>query len=139
MITSFVQGRMRIRDKKLKNKLIADEIENRITQFKGILGFSINHRVGSLLIFYDKAVLQLQKIIYVLEDYLGGDAAKTRYKKYAASITDRTIVNFAMLASLAVSMFGAAADIVVIHITAGIVFLGFLGLHIFRYKNMLFA
>jgi hypothetical protein len=137
MIASFVEGRIRLRDEKLKNKAVVDEIRKRAAQLRGISDVSINQRTGSLLIFYDRAVLRLEQALHILEDYL--DAAKTECRKYAVSITNRKIVNPGMLASLALSMFGAALDIAALHITAGIVFLGFLGLHIFRYKNMLFA
>jgi hypothetical protein len=137
MIASFVAGRIRLRDEKLKNRAVVAEIQKRAAQLKGISDVSINQRTGSLLIFYDRVVLRLEQVLHILADYL--DAAKTECRKYAFSITNRKIVNLGMLASLAVSMFGAVLDIAVLHITAGIIFLGFLGLHIFRYKNMFFA
>jgi hypothetical protein len=141
MIASFVEGRIRLRDEKLKNRAVVDEIQKRAAQLRGISDVSINQRTGSLLIFYDRVVLRLEQALHILTDYF--DAAKTECRKYAVSITtnitNRKIVNLGMLASLALSMFGAALDIAVLHITAGIVFLGFLGLHLFRYKNMFFA
>ncbi len=133
MIASFVEGRIRIRDEKLKSISAVSHIERKLSQFKGITDVSINRRSRSLLILYDKAILKLEQLLHVLADYL--DAAKTECRKYAVSITDRKIVNRAMLASLTLSMFGAAIDITAVHIIAGIVFLGFLGLHLFRYKT----
>lgn len=137
MIASFVEGRLRIRDEKLKNRAAADEIQRLITPVKGIFDVSINQRTGSLLIFYDRAILKLEQLLHVLADYL--NTTKPECKRYAVSLTDRKIVNLGMLLSLAVSMFGAAIDITAIHIAGGIIFLVFWGLHIFRYKNMLFA
>lgn len=137
MIASFVDGRIRIKDEKLKSIAVISHIEKKLLQFKGILDVSINRRTRSLLILYDKTILRFEQILHALADYL--DITKARCKKYAASITDRKIANFVMLASLAVSMFAAAADIAALHITAGVVFLGFLGMHIFRNKNILFA
>lgn len=159
MIASFVEGRIRLRDEKFKNRAVGDEIQKNVAHLKGILNVSINRRTGSLLIFYDKAGLRLEQVLHILADYL--DAAKTEWGlsqncghspriKYGAgsdfgtvpvarvSITNRKIVNLGMLASLAVSMLGAAADIAALHIAAGIIFLGFVGLHIFRYKTHMF-
>jgi hypothetical protein len=149
MITSFIDGRIRIRDEKLKSIAVVSHMEKRLSQLKGILNVSINQRTGSILIFYDRTVLRIEQALHVLADYL--DIVRVVCKSRISSIADRKIVNpvrrlcllngvnLGMLASLAVSMFGAALDIAVLHITAGIVFLGFLGLHIFRYKNMFFA
>jgi len=137
VITSFIDGRIRIRDEKLKSISVVSHIQRTLSQFKGITDVSINRRSRSLLILYDKTILKLEQLLHVLADYL--DAAKTECRKYVVSLTDRKIVNLAMLASLAVSMFGAAIDIAAVHIAGGIVFLGFLGLHFFRYKNILFA
>lgn len=136
MITSCIDGRIRIRDEKLESIAIASHIEKRLSQFKGIVYVAINRRTRSLLIFYDKTILKFEQVLHVLADYL--DIAKAESKRRISCIADRKIVNLGMLASLAVSMLGAAADIAALHITAGIIFLGFLGLHIFRYKNMLF-
>lgn len=145
MITSFIDGRLRIRDEKLESIATASHIEKRLSQFKGIVHVAINRRTRSLLIFYDKTILKFEQVLHVLADYL--DIAKAENKRRISCIADRKIVNpvrnvrvkaisngvkLGMLASLAMSMFGAVLDIAVLHITAGIVFLGFLGLHIFR-------
>jgi hypothetical protein len=137
MITSFIDGRLRIRDEKLESIATASHIEKRLSQFKGIVHVAINRRTRSLLICYDKTILKFEQVLHVLADYL--DIAKAESKRRISCVADRKIVKLGMLASLAVSMFGAVLDIAVLHITAGIVFLGFLGLHIFRYKNMLFV
>jgi hypothetical protein len=136
MITSFIDGRIRIRDEKLESIAVVSHIEKRLSQLKGIVYVSINRRTRSLLIFYDKTILRLEQVLHVLADYL--DIAKAENKRRISCIADRKIVNLGMLVSLALSMLGAVADIAALHITAGIIFLGFLGLHIFRYKNMLF-
>lgn len=130
MITSFIDGRLRIRDEKLESIATASHIEKRLSQFKGIVHVAINRRTRSLLIFYDKTILKFEQVLHVLADYL--DIAEAENKRCISCIADRKIVNLGMLVSLALSMFGAVLDIAVLHITAGIVFLGFLGLHIFR-------
>jgi len=157
VIASFVEGRIRLRDEKFKNRAVGDEIQKNVAHLKGILNVSINQRTGSLLIFYDKTILKLEQLLHVLADYLDAAKAVSRkanrglsqnyghspHIKYEAghsdletvpvarvSITNRKIVKLGMLASLAVSMLGAAADIAALHITAGIIFLGFVGLHI---------
>lgn len=130
MITSFIDGRLRIIDEKLESIATASHIEKRLSQFKGIVHVAINRRTRSLLIFYDKTILKFEQVLHVLADYL--DIAEAENKRCISCIADRKIVNLGMLVSLALSMFGAVLDIAVLHITAGIVFLGFLGLHIFR-------
>lgn len=137
MIASFIDGRIRIRDEKLKSISTGSHIKTKLLQFKGITDVTINHRTGSLLILYDKVILRLEHILHVLADYL--EVAKIKYSKGINFITDRKIVNIGMLSSLALSMFGAVADATSLHIIAGVIFLGFLALHLFRYKNMLFA
>jgi len=137
MITSFVDGRIRIRDEKLKGIAVVSHIQKKLSQLKGIMDFSINHRTGSLLILYDKTILRLEQILHLLGDYL--DIAKIEFRKFINFVADKKIINLGMFTSLAVSMLSAALDIAALHITAGVVFLGFLSLHIFRYKNMFFA
>lgn len=141
MIASFINGRIRIRDEKLKSIAAASHIEKKLSHLKGILNVSINRRAGSILIFYDKTVWRIEQALYALADYLADylDIGRVGCKRRISCIADRKTVNLGMLVSLALSMFAAALDIAALHITAGIVFLGFLGLHLFRYKNMLFA
>lgn len=137
MIVSSIDGRVRIKDKKLKASDIVSKIKNKLLQNEGIKDIYTNHRTGSLLILYDRTILRLEQILYVLADYI--EITKTQYSKGINLFANRKIINHGMLLSFALSMFGAIADVSGLHIIAGGIFLGFLALHLLRYKNVIFT
>ena len=140
MIVSFVEGRMRIRDERLKMPTIANAVEKTLMRIRGITEAAVNRRAGSILVLYARGVLKMQQILNILADYLD---INTFYRKteqvVRKPVIRRRIASIGMLFSLALSLVAALADLMPLHVILGIVFLGFLGLHLYRSKNIIFV
>lgn len=136
MITSFIEGRIRIRDEALKTDSISASIKSRLLKVKGVSGVEANTKVGSILIVYDNST-DISEVMSALKNYI--KISKTSPEK-ALRVRKGTIkkaVNTGMLASLMISLIGAAFDIKKLHITTGIIFLGFLGSHLVKFDGIL--
>lgn len=149
MIASFIDGRIRIRGENLKSQAVINEIKQ-IAKIKGITDVSANKRTGSVLILYDIAVFRLEQILNMLSDFLdisdvladipaAVSVPQKASRRQISRIVPNRILNIGMLASLAGSLFGVAVGVKFFHVAAGFLFLGFLAVHIFKYKNMLFV
>lgn len=140
MIVSFIEGRIRLRDERLRISQLADAVKEILLNIKGIKEVSANQRAGSILILYDKAVLKLEQILQVLADYLN---IRVNYEKAKQATCNpasiRRIAKIGMLLSLAISISAALLDLKALHVAFGVIFLGFLGLHLYLYKNIIFA
>lgn len=140
MIVSFVEGRMRIRDECLKMPTIANAVEKTLMRIRGITEVAVNRRAGSILVLYDRSVLKIQQILNILADYLD---INTFYRKTEQVVMNpvirRRIAKIGMPLSLAISISAALLDLKALHVAFGVIFLGFLGLHLYLYKNIIFA
>jgi len=149
MIVSFIDGRIRMRGEYLKNPAVIDAIE-RIAKINGVRDVSANRRTGSVLILYDIAVIRLEQVLSLFPGFTYLSAALMPhqasrkiagaiYESPLLSIDSLRIINTGMFAVLGLSMFGAIVGSMAVHVAAGLVFLGFLAMHIFRYRKNLFA
>lgn len=79
MVASFIDGRIRIRDEAFISRSLSCDIQDALLKNKGITRASINRRVGSLLVIYDTATMNGEKIVGLIAGYLnaGGGAAGT--------------------------------------------------------------
>ncbi|WP_333654145.1 HMA2 domain-containing protein [Dissulfurispira sp.] len=134
MIVSFIEGRIRLRHEILKRPYAAEKIKKIFLSMKGVMDISMNHKTGGMLIIYDSGVLDIKDIsrrLALLMDLRADDKKGFVYP--------RKTVNAGMLASLIISLLGAATGKTALHIAAGIVFAGFAGAHTYKYRQMLFA
>jgi hypothetical protein len=62
MIASFIDGRIRLRDRALKDPANMDLLRGFIGAQRGILDLRANSRTGSLLVYYDPTVLSREAL-----------------------------------------------------------------------------
>ncbi len=93
MVASFIDGRIRIRDKAFISRSQAFDVQGALLKNKGISRASVNRRVGSLLVIYDTAMMNGEKIVGLIGGYLhasedaagsGGKSAKPACPRHAA-------------------------------------------------------
>lgn len=142
MIVSLIDGRIRIRDIRLRGDIFSTALKERLLAQRGITEVLINCKVGSLLVFYNTAEVNTTEIINILSNYLDiADNPKTsraRSKIRKVSISKQRIIKIGMLSSLALNLIAAVLDAKALHITAGIIFLGFLGSHLIKRRRLIF-
>lgn len=153
-VTSFIDGRVRLRHPALRQHHVVAQIEPRILSVKGIRSAEFNERSGSLLVQYDPSVLSRDDLIRqalpwasYLDACLEGHTAtpptgtKAGERKPASPLRGkscwRKTVNRGMLASLAVTVGSLALGGKRIHTAAGALFLICAGLHGYRYRSQL--
>lgn len=149
MITSCIEGRIRVRDGLLRNSAVAGSLRRLLLATPGIREVSANPRAGSLLILYQQARTTLGEITALLARFLPEEASTPaapaakprpgRPRRTTAAAVRRQAVNLGMLAALLASLAGAALGAKALHIIAGLVFVGFFGLHFLDKKHFLFS
>jgi len=145
MIASMVNGRIRIRDSKLKKGVFANEFQRHLSVVTGLKGISINTMVGSALLIYDTSITSDERIIKHIGRLLDVTQETEVPKGKGAGVNhirnrvNRRAVNIGMLASLAASLIALIAGSKALHAALGLVFLGFTAVHIFKNKNLLLA
>lgn len=145
MIASMVNGRIRIRDSKLKKGVFANEFQRHLSVVTGLKGISINTKVGSALLIYDTSITSDERIIKHIGRLLDVTQETEVPKGKGAGVNhirnrvNRRAVNIGMLASLAASLIALIAGSKALHAALGLVFLGFTAVHIFKNKNLLLA
>lgn len=147
-ITSCIEGRIRVRDGLLRNSAVAASLSRLLLETPGVREVSANPRAGSLLILFQQARTTLGEITALLARVLPAEAsaspspaakARTGRPRRTAAAVKRQAVNLGMLAALLASLAGAALGAKALHIIAGLVFVGFFGLHFFDKKHFLFS
>jgi hypothetical protein len=146
VIASHIEGRIRIRDTRLRQPELLAELRQELLQIPDIKKVSWNSKVGSLLILYRKARHALKEITNFLARFLGSialPAAMTDRPTPRATapsrrpiVTRRRVVNIGMLATLLLSLLVMAGS-KQLHILAGLHFLGFLAIHLFQKRHTL--
>lgn len=84
MISSFYDGRVRIRHKALKQPELMTQVKKMLGEQNGVTSMEENPRTGSLLVHYDPAVISretLAQAACMLEEYLAGQAIKEAQPK----------------------------------------------------------
>ena len=144
MITSFIDGRVRIKDEAFRLPSLASMVRSILISTEGVKEVAVNQRVGSLLIIYDSSKINIRALIHSLRGYItmSEDIETKKMAKVSRvfkQINVRRIANTGMLASLVMTLFAAAIDFTKVHVAAGLLFLGFWSIHLFRYREMIFA
>ena len=150
MIASLVDGRIRIRDSQLRKTSVVEAIRENLLANPGIGEVAANLRIGSLLIIYDRAATNIDKILNILKQYLNLDenyqapaisrASVPNLTLPQLSLNKRKMVKVGMLTSLSVSMIGAILDIEKLHVASGVIFMSLLlGGHLYEKRRFLFT
>jgi heavy-metal-associated domain-containing protein len=147
-VTSKIPGRIRIRDQRLTRADRAEQVRSDLLAMNGVTEVTVGIRTGSLLIIYSTALSSLQGIMEYLTGLFGvteesDDSCECSFR--AADLLApgaplrRNAVNYGMLASLLISMVGIMIGLKKLHYAAGVLFLGFFGIHIFERRRAMFA
>jgi len=150
LITSCIDGRIRIRDQQLTQKAVASSTRETLSRLPGISQVTINDRVGSLLIIYSATITKLESIMETITGVLGEEQEHTNTCSDDPSPimsavrafrlpARKATVNMGMLASLVTSMIGIMIGLKKLHFAAGMIFLAFFGIHFFERRRAMFA
>lgn len=144
MITSFVDGRIRIRNSKLKESAFTGELKRHLSAVRGLKEILINLRVGSALLVYDTSITSAERIIKLIGRHLDitqdTEIPKRQVKRFSLNRVDtRRAVSIGAIASLAASLIALVAGSKTLHAAFGLAFLGIAGIHFFRNRQILFA
>ena len=141
-IVSSIPGRIRLRDKRLRDQDKLNELKNKLLQIAAVTGLKDDVRTGSILLYFDRNALELSTIeanIDAAVDQIVGKAPKSE------SLLSKKNLNrynkLLMLASL-----GASLALLKLrkkrlrrrwHALTGYLFLVNLGAHLFIYRKAL--
>jgi hypothetical protein len=148
VIVSNIDGRLRLRDERLKNPEVIEGIRKDLGDLPGLVcDISANRRVGSLLVYYEPPGSS-SDIIVAVENHLkkteeGKGLEKTdplpALLNAVKSLGTRKAIKFGMLGTLAISLVGVAFDIKKMHLISGLLFLSALGMHLSSKRRFLFT
>lgn len=135
MITSFIDGRVRLRAPALKDSTQVAEIQSMLGGYEGIARIESNLRTGSLLIEYDPGVISRDMLTFAasaLETQLASTTpeAVSGDKQYHGEA-------FLLIAALAVCLVGAATGAKSWHVLSGGVFTLLTVNHVFMRRQTL--
>ena len=163
-ITSFVDGRVRLRHPALKDAATAELVCSVVGAVDGITSVQSNPRTGSLLIFYDAEKLSREQLLELAEQGaafmpgMNGEGAPTEAAERAEGekrkpcklcapvdellgfLTKRSTTRFidrAMLVSLMASLVSLPLGNRTVHTAAGGVFVGGLLQHLLAHRKAL--
>ena len=163
-ITSFVDGRVRLRHSALKDKATAELVCTVVGGVEGITTVQANPLTGSLLIYYDAEKLTREQLLELAEqgaafitglneeeapaaETAEGEAAPRRVCKVCAPVDEvlqlltgrgtTKFVNRAMLVSLIASLAALPLGNRAVHTAAGGVFVGGVLQHLIAHRKSL--
>ena len=162
-ITSFVDGRVRLRHPALKNKKTSDLIASIVGGVEGISAVQSNPVTGSLLIYYDPEQLSREQLLELAEQgaaFIPGlndetaaqpegsdEEPSAKARKVCAPVDEvlqflcsrgtTRFVNRAMLVALAASLAGLPLGNRFLHTAAGGAFVGGMVQHLLAHRKSL--
>ncbi|HBG06145.1 MAG: hypothetical protein A2075_02485 [Geobacteraceae bacterium GWC2_58_44] len=156
VVASLVDGRVRIRDEKLKREPVLARIKEELMAAPGVTGVEANPRVGSLLVIYSAALTAVEKILKTVSELLGSGVEVSGSAEPARSFVKmpfirresfavpsvlkaRVLNNIGMLASLVLSIGLGIFGLKKLHILTGIVFVALFGKHFYERRAQMFA
>jgi len=146
-VVSETNGRMRVRDSRLRDGDAAQKVREVLIEIPGVLGVSINPRAGSALLHYEPSGNLRDEILSCIGNQLQspqsttrslGTTVRTLGKKVPVLYT-RRVVKAGLLTSLAMTLMGVIFDREKLHVVSGFVYIGFVGLHLIMKRRLLFA
>lgn len=147
-----MDGRIRIRDTSLERAELGHHLTKTLRKAKGILGADVNEISGSMLIQYDPGQTNLDTIKGLIPSSIWAEGTSRRSpedgkvvdlalwkRRNTNRLTMGRVVKGGMLSSLSVCLLFGLMGRKELHLLAGLVFLGFLQLHMTKHKNRLFS
>ena len=160
VVASVVDGRVRIRDEKLKNASTVERVKDELMANSEVSSVEGNHRVGSLLVLYDAARGAVEKILKAVSELLGSEIdlgesaapaeAKPRCSfqlrslaeklRFPASVrTKKKMLNWALLGTFLVSITAALFYLKRVHVLAGLLFTALVADHVYSRRAQMFV
>ncbi len=145
-ISSFMDGRVRLRHEILRDPVIVAQIKGFLPSVPGVQDVCINTRIGSLLLTYDAEVLSKDALLDILQQgenlldlsqYTLVKKTPCSTKKKPCSCLVRRPLNQALLLTMGGTMLFAYAGSKQVHIVAGWLFMGFNAYHIWKRRKLL--
>ena len=130
-VVSATPGRIRIRDRHLRSTERLVALSDRLSAIDGVLGIRTNPRIGSLVLLFDPAQLDIEKLEVRIEDMV--DALTKLDMPVVAKARRKQLNRYAkigMLGSLAASLALVATGQKRGHALAGALFVAGLGVHL---------
>ena len=130
IVTSFIDGRVRLRHPALRNAATADMVASMVSGVDGVESVQVNPRTGSLLIFYDAEKLSREKLLELAkqgapllpEEKKAPSGRECSVISFLLSRRAARLANRAMFVSLLCSLAGAASGMGAVHRVTGAVF-----------------
>ena len=138
MIVSTVAGRIRIRAKRLKSKKFSSHARDRIAELSGVFEVRANPGAGSLVVNYDVRETEATILEEQIETICLAVPERNDENGNGLSKTINKATKIGMVSTLAASLTYGYLGKKRPHIAYGTAFLGFAGLHMFKYANRLF-
>jgi cation transport ATPase len=146
MITSYADGRARFRHDVLQRSAVTAKIEGELASLVGVTHFTVNQRVGSLLVTYDHLQVTIDDILAVLRKHIpsfsrraADDRRKGPRRERGFQLAKRRVLNIGLIVSLAGSLIALPLKAKTAHVQLGIVFTVLSLLHAIDKKRTLFA
>ena len=139
-ITSFVDGRVRLRPPSLKRAEDAEQVRGFLVSLPGMLRVTVNSRTGSLLLEYDPDQISREDLLALAGQWAdfasAQDEAAPRKRRFDRARAIR-FTNRGMLATLGASLAFGLAGRERGHVVAGGLFLLFNLAHLYTYRKAL--
>lgn len=147
-IRSYIPGRIRIRHPALKSEAAEAAVRGFLEKMEGVTGLELNRRVGSLLLTWDPAKLDIEQLRAMALFCLPAEKKEEKKECLLASLSPlrgAKAVNRMVNRSMTVSYLLLLASLVpgiragrAIHTAAGIAFTAALAWHMTRYRKTVF-
>jgi hypothetical protein len=142
-IVSSIPGRIRVRDKKLRNQTTLDRLKTELLNIAAITTLEGNNRTGNLLVWFDKNVVTLSGMEAQIESAVNRVIRKPSAQQRLLSKKNLNRYNkMAMLLFLGTSLYtltlAGRKRRIRWHRLTGYLFVANLGVHLFIYNKSLF-
>jgi len=142
-IVSSIPGRIRVRDKKLRNQTTLDRLKTELLNIAAITALEGNNRTGSLLVWFNKNVVPMSCIEAQIESTVDRVIGKSSAQQRLLSKKNLNRYNkMAMLLFLGTSLstltLAGRKRRIRWHRLTGYLFVANLGVHLFTYRKSLF-
>lgn len=141
IITSFIDGRVRVRHSALKKAANAAKTHDALMRTPGVRKAEINTNTGSLLLEYDPKQLSRVELLQMAEKMKEGlaedeePALSRRKGRLLTPAQVRHLTNRGMILTLGASVGFALAGRMGAHVALGWGFLALNALHLYRYRR----
>lgn len=143
-IVSSLPGRIRVRDKKLRNQTTLDRLKTELLNIAAITSLEGSNRTGSLLVWFNKNAVTMtciqEQIESAVDRVIGKPSAQQRLlsKKNLNRYNKMAMLLFLGTSLYTLTLAGRRKRRIRWHRLTGYLFVANLGVHLFIYRKSLF-